>query len=40
MAAHSRRDLDLGQSTALDWLLILVGALVAWLFWPATAMLH
>jgi hypothetical protein len=36
VAAHSllRRDPD--HSTLLDWLLVLMGALFAWLFWPAT----
>ena len=35
MAAHLLRHRDLGNS--LDWLLILVGALFAWLFWPTGA---
>jgi hypothetical protein len=36
MAAQTLRHLDLEHSMLLDWVLILVGALIAWLFWPAT----
>jgi len=36
MAAHSLHRLDPGRSELLDWLLILGGALFAWLYWPAT----
>ena len=35
MVAHFLRP-DLAHSRFLDWLLVLVGALFAWLFWPAT----
>ena len=35
MAAHSFRRMDPAHSASLDWLLILAGALFAWLFWPA-----
>ena len=35
MAAHSFRRMDPTHSAFLDWLLILAGALFAWLFWPA-----
>ena len=35
MAAHSLRQQDPVHSALLDWGLILVGALFAWLFWPA-----
>jgi hypothetical protein len=36
MVAHSLRRSDPGPSALLDWMLILGGALFAWLFWPAT----
>jgi len=36
VAAHSLRHHDPGHPVLLDWLLILVGALFAWLVWPAT----
>jgi hypothetical protein len=36
MAAHSLRRPDLMHGPALDWFLILVGALFAWLIWPGT----
>ncbi len=36
MATHLLRHLDPAHSPALDWLLVLVGALFAWFFWPAT----
>ncbi len=36
MATHLLRPRDLGHSPSLDWLLILAGALLAWLLWPAT----
>ena len=36
MAAHSLHRLDLEYSVMLDWVLVLVGALLAWLFWPAS----
>jgi hypothetical protein len=36
MAAHFLRRHDFLPSPGLDWLLILAGALFAWLFWPAT----
>ena len=36
MAAHILRRHDPGASVLHDWALILAGALLAWLFWPAT----
>ena len=36
MAAHFLRRHDFAHAPSLDWLLILAGALLAWLFWPAT----
>jgi hypothetical protein len=36
MAAHFLRMKDLSHSPSLDWLLILTGALAAWLLWPAS----
>jgi len=36
MVAYSLRRLDPGHSGLIDWILILSGALLAWLFWPAT----
>ena len=35
MAAHSLHCLDLEHSVMLDWALVLAGALLAWVFWPA-----
>ena len=35
MTAHLLHRHDLGHSAMLDLLLILSGALCAWLFWPA-----
>jgi hypothetical protein len=35
MTAHLLRRHDPGHSAAVDWFLILAGALFAWLFWPA-----
>jgi hypothetical protein len=40
MAAHFLRRHDFAHDPSLDWLLILVGALIAWLFWPATHVHH
>ena len=36
MVAHSLRRPDPGFPVLLDWILILGGALFAWLYWPAT----
>ena len=36
MAAHFLRRHDFTHDPSIDWLLILAGALFAWLFWPAT----
>ena len=36
MTAHSLHLQDLEHSVMLDWVLVLVGALLAWLFWPAS----
>jgi len=36
MAALLLRHRDLSQILPVDWLLILTGALFAWLFWPAS----
>ena len=36
MAHALFRRLDPAHSPLLDWLLILAGALAAWLFWPAS----
>ena len=36
MAAHFLRRHDFTHSQALDWLLVLTGALFAWLLWPVT----
>ena len=36
MAAPFLRRHDLAHAPSLDWLLILAGALIAWLFWPAS----
>ena len=36
MVAHSLRRLGPGHSSLFDWLLVVMGALFAWLFWPAT----
>jgi hypothetical protein len=35
MAAHFLRHHDFAHDPSIDWLLILAGALFAWLFWPA-----
>jgi hypothetical protein len=35
MATHPLHHRDLGHALWLDWLLILTGALLAWLLWPA-----
>jgi hypothetical protein len=35
MAARSLCRPDASHSAALDWLLVLAGALFAWFFWPA-----
>ncbi|WP_275976485.1 hypothetical protein [Geothrix alkalitolerans] len=40
MAAHFLRHHDFEHDPLIDWLLILVGALFAWLFWPATHVHH
>ena len=34
MAAHFLRRPDLAHMPSLDWLLVLAGALIAWLLWP------
>lgn len=34
MVTHSLRHPSSSGTTFLDWVLILTGALVAWLFWP------
>ena len=34
MVAHPIRRLEPAPITLLDWILILVGTLLAWLFWP------
>lgn len=39
MAAHFLRRHDFSRDPSLDWLLILIGVLLAWLFWP-TAPIH
>jgi hypothetical protein len=36
MMAHLLRRHDPGHSMMLDWVLILAGALFAWLFWPVS----
>ncbi len=36
MAAHSLHPHDLPRPTLMEWLLVLAGALFAWLFWPAS----
>lgn len=36
MAAHFLRRPGFVPMPSLDWLLVLLGALFAWLFWPAT----
>jgi hypothetical protein len=36
MAAHFLRMRDLNHSPSLDWLLVLMGALAAWLLWPTS----
>jgi hypothetical protein len=36
MAVHLLRYRDPNHSLSLDWLLVLVGALFAWLCWPAS----
>jgi hypothetical protein len=36
MVTRSLHHLDLGHSLMLNWVLVLVGALLAWLFWPTT----
>ncbi len=36
MAAHTSPPQDFGHSPMLDWILVLAGALLAWLLWPAT----
>jgi hypothetical protein len=36
MVAYSLRRHAPGSFAVLDWVLILVGALIAWLFWPPT----
>ncbi|WP_275975836.1 hypothetical protein [Geothrix terrae] len=40
MAAHFLRRHDFAHDPSIDWLLILIGALFAWLFWPATHVHH
>ena len=35
MTAHFLRNRDFSHSASLDWLLILIGTLFAWCFWPA-----
>jgi hypothetical protein len=37
LSIHLLRSRDLSHSPSLDLLLILVGALLAWLLWPAAA---
>ncbi len=37
MSAHPLRPRDLSHAPSLDWLLILAGALLAWLLWPTAA---
>ncbi len=34
MAAHSLHRWDLERSVLLDWVLVLLGTLLAWFFWP------
>jgi hypothetical protein len=36
MTARSFHHQDLEHSAMLDWLLVLAGALLAWLLWPAS----
>ncbi len=36
MAAHSFHHQELEHSAILDWVLVLAGALLAWLLWPAS----
>ena len=36
MATHSIRHHDLGHSSLMDWALILLGVIIAWLFWPVS----
>ncbi len=34
MAAHFLRRYDPSHAPSLDWLLVLIGALLAWALWP------
>jgi len=36
MVTRSLHHLDLGHSVVLNWVLVLAGALLAWVFWPAS----
>ncbi len=40
MAAHSLHHHDPSRNAWLDLLLILAGAMIAWLFWPVTYIHH